>query len=75
MKLIDGGKGKEPKPTPEERAQKQKLRLQAEFIKNLEELIPLDEVLDNYQFEMSRETMEEGLIKVVLKFKKKGGAP
>ena len=73
MKVMDGGKGKKPKPTPEEREQKEKLRRQADFLKNIQKLIPLDEVLDNYKFEMSKEELEEGMILLTLKFKRKGG--
>jgi len=76
MKVIQGGKAKcrQGKPTQEEKRQKQKLKFQAMFLRNIDKLIPLDEVLDKekFEFEMTNETTEEGLTVVVLRFRRKG---
>ena len=75
MKVIEGGKkgkDKQSKGTKKEREQKQKLKYQADLLKNLNKLVPLDEVLDEnkYEFTMTKKTEGE-LTEVILKFKPK----
>lgn len=75
MKVINGGKGKEPPPTPEERARILELQIQAEFLKNYKALDPEGETLVSKKFdrEWIVKDLGEGMRMLTLKFKRKGG--
>ena len=81
MRVLQGGKDRNPEPAPKERAQKQKLKLQGEFYRNLKRMIPEipgDDLYDTskYEITMEREKTQEGISLVVLQWKvKQGGTP
>jgi hypothetical protein len=75
MKVIEGRKGKKGS-SKQSKADKEGIRkhqYMEEFLKNLNKLIPVDEVLDKTRFEftMTKDTPEEGLRRIVLTFKEK----